>query len=226
MADQVNLTVTAGHLKGQTFTFDSRTTCIIGRTKDCQPQIPDDENHRTISRYHCLLDINPPDIRVRDFGSLNGTFVNGKKIGQRQAHQTPEEGAKLKFPQYDLKTGDEIQLSDTVFQVSIQVDPELENTIPSPHLSPQVNRWEMLENLLQKAEAGESNLGVMADYTLIKELGRGGFSLVYLARHKRTGEEVALKVMLPRIAANPRAINLFLREAENTKALQHPHVVQ
>jgi len=36
-----------------------------------------------------LLDINPPDIRVRDFGSKNGTFVNGEKIGQREAYQTP-----------------------------------------------------------------------------------------------------------------------------------------
>jgi pSer/pThr/pTyr-binding forkhead associated (FHA) protein len=41
-----------------------------------------------ISRYHCLLDINSPDIRVRDLGSLNGTIVNGKKIGQRQRNQT------------------------------------------------------------------------------------------------------------------------------------------
>ncbi|MDF0552306.1 FHA domain-containing protein [Kamptonema sp. UHCC 0994] len=56
-----------------------------------------EENHRTISRYHCLLDINPPDIRVRDFGSKNGTFVNGKKIGQRQANQTPEEGANYEW---------------------------------------------------------------------------------------------------------------------------------
>jgi len=98
MPAKVILTIIEGSLKGQEFVIDSRTTCIMGRAKDCHPQIPDDEHHRTISRYHCLLDINPPDIRVRDFGSLNGTYVNGKKIGQRQVNQTPEEGAKLKFP--------------------------------------------------------------------------------------------------------------------------------
>src|SRR5262249_41686 len=37
---------------------------------------------------------------------------------------------------------------------------------------------------------------------------------------------VALKVMLPRIAADERAQQLFLREADNTKALRHPNVVQ
>lgn len=81
MSAKVILTITKGNLKGQKFEFDSRTTCIIGRADDCYPKIPDDEYHRTISRYHCLLDINPPNIRVRDFGSKNGTFVNGQKIG-------------------------------------------------------------------------------------------------------------------------------------------------
>ncbi|KYC36281.1 hypothetical protein WA1_52005 [Scytonema hofmannii PCC 7110] len=47
------------------------------------------------SRYHCLLDINPPDIRVRDFGSRNGTYVNGKKIGQRQPKQAEFKQALL-----------------------------------------------------------------------------------------------------------------------------------
>jgi pSer/pThr/pTyr-binding forkhead associated (FHA) protein len=38
--------------------------------------------------------------------SLNGTYVNGLKIGQRQKHERP--GGS--FPEYDLKDGDEIQL--------------------------------------------------------------------------------------------------------------------
>lgn len=120
MQPKITLTITAGSLKGHEFIFDSRTTCIIGRSPDCNPKLPDDEAHRMISRYHCLLDINPPDIRVCDFGSRNGTFVNGTKIGQREPDQTPEEGAKLTFPEYDLKTSDEIQLGDTVFRVSIE----------------------------------------------------------------------------------------------------------
>jgi pSer/pThr/pTyr-binding forkhead associated (FHA) protein len=95
MSTKVILTITKGNLTGQKFEFDSRTTCIIGRADDCYPKIPDDEYHRPISRYHCLLDINPPNIRVRDFGSKNGTFVNDQKIGQREANQSPEEGAKM-----------------------------------------------------------------------------------------------------------------------------------
>jgi hypothetical protein len=229
MTSKVTLTITAGNLKGQEFTFDTRTTCIIGRAKDCYPKIPDDDKHRTISRYHCLLDINPPDIRVRDFGSKNGTFVNGKKIGQREPHQTPEEAAQIQFPEYDLQGGDEFTLSDTSFRVGVALDPEIVKTFQhqTPPVIPsnQANMWEMLQAFLLKAVANESHIGVLGDYVLLKELGRGGFSLVYLARHKRTNEQVALKVMLPKVAANQRAVNWFLREVENMKVLKHPNVV-
>jgi serine/threonine protein kinase len=229
MPSQVTLTITEGNLKGQKFTFDTRTTRIIGRATDCHPQIPDDENHRTISRYHCLLDINPPDIRVRDFGSKNGTFVNGKKIGQREANQTPEEAAKLSFPEVDLKTGDEIKLSNTIFQVKTEIDPELEKTLkPEIPLNQQKkpDLLAMIQGFLQQLAAGNQNLGTIKNYKILRELGRGGFSIVYLAQHKQTGEQVALKVMLPQAAANQRAINWFMREIDNTKALRHPNVIQ
>ncbi|MGD1700683.1 FHA domain-containing protein [Dapis sp. BLCC M229] len=102
MSAKIILTITEGSIKGQQFIFEERTTCVIGRSHDCYPQLPNDQAHRTISRYHCLLDINPPDIRVRDFGSKNGTYVNGQKIGQRPANQTPLQAAHLNFPEYDL----------------------------------------------------------------------------------------------------------------------------
>jgi len=46
-----------------------------------------------------------------------------------------------------------------------------------------------------------------------------------LARHKQTNEQVALKVMLPKVAANQWAVNGFLPEVENMQALKHPNVV-
>ncbi|MGK7875332.1 MAG: FHA domain-containing protein [Xenococcaceae cyanobacterium] len=136
MSASVTLTITSGSLKGQKFVFREPTTCIIGRGHNCNPKLPDDKVHRTISRYHCLLEINPPHIRVRDFGSLNGTYVNGQKIGQRQFNQTPSEGDHMSFPEYELLEGDVIQLGNTVFRVGIQVDfseaSELLDLLPPP----------------------------------------------------------------------------------------------
>ena len=48
---------------------------------------------------------------------------------------------------------------------------------------------------------------------------------VYLARHEATGVEVALKVTLPKVAANETARARFLREVALTRAMKHPHVV-
>ena len=83
----------------------------------CKPEEPKAPENRKISRHHCLLDINPPDVCIRDFGSLNGTYVNGQKIGQRQKHEQP--GGS--FPEHDLKDGDEIRLGNMKFRVSIHI---------------------------------------------------------------------------------------------------------
>ncbi len=128
MSATIILTITEGSIKGQQFIFQERTTCVIGRSYDCYPQLPNDQAHRTISRYHCLLDINPPDIRVRDFGSKNGTYVNGKKIGQRPANQTPLQAAHLNFPEYDLSEGDEIKIGTTVIKVSVSGTREVDRS--------------------------------------------------------------------------------------------------
>ena len=61
-------------------------------------------------------------------------------------------------------------------------------------------------------------------YTLTSELGRGGMAVVHRARDARHGRDVALKVMLPSVAASVDA-ERFLREIETVARLQHPHIV-
>lgn len=238
MHAKVILTISEGQLQGQTYEFDSRTTCIIGRAHECYPKIPNQESNRTISRYHCLLDINPPAIRVRDFGSKNGTFINGAKIGQRQPDQTPQEGAKLNFPEYDLTDGDEIQLGHTVFRVGIQgskrKDQEdndslagkqrlkFQSQIPPKH----ENLMETVQNLLQRSLDGDSHLMPIRGYSIAQTLGKGRCGEVYLVRRDRTGEKSALKVMLPQVVVTDRSKDWFLAQVGKTKSLRHPNIVR
>ncbi|MFM6134029.1 MAG: protein kinase domain-containing protein [Sphaerospermopsis kisseleviana] len=182
----------------------------------------------TISRYHCLLDINPPDIRVRDLGSLNGTFVNGKKIGQRKRHQTAQEGLKLNFPQYDLQDGDEIKVGDILFKIAI----ELEKLQPIKTANPVVEKVEpknylnIIQRLLDLAAQGQENLQSISCYKLVKSLGKGGLGEVFLAENNKLRKFVAIKLMSPSVVAQEEGINKFLKEAENTKCLEHSHVVK
>ena len=61
-------------------------------------------------------------------------------------------------------------------------------------------------------------------YRLERELGRGGMATVYLARDLTNDRHVAVKVLLPELAASLGA-ERFLREIEVGKVLQHPNIV-
>ena len=54
---------------------------MLGRAAECYPRLPDELPYQDISRRHCLLSVNLPELRLRDLGSTNGTFVNGARLG-------------------------------------------------------------------------------------------------------------------------------------------------
>ena len=218
MPDKITLTITEGRQQEKRFVFEDRTICIVGRAENCNIQIPNDKYHSTISRYHCLLDINPPDIRIRDFGSRNGTNVNGKCIGKRKSYQNPSEGAKLHFSEYDLQDGDVIKLGRTTFRVNIETV-SAKTSILNFRLKPD-RSLPAIENQVS------ANSNSIEDYTKIKQLGAGGFGEVYLARHNQTGEQVAIKTLLPQVAVKPYMKKMFIREVENTRMLDHPNLIR
>jgi eukaryotic-like serine/threonine-protein kinase len=224
MPAKVTLTITEGKLQGREFSFDSRSTCFIGRHPDCNIQIPNDSDHKMISRYHCFLDINPPDIRVRDLGSLHGTYVNRECIGKRESDQTAEEGRQLRLLERDLKDGDSIKLSNTTFQVSVDLSSD------NLDIPPTFIVHEFQGEILSRMDIDfDTDLGLIANYTKIKLLGRGGCGEVYLASHDDAmgnRKLVALKTLLPRVAVMPHMKDRFLKEVELTKMLDHPNLVK
>jgi predicted Ser/Thr protein kinase len=62
-------------------------------------------------------------------------------------------------------------------------------------------------------------------YDIQREVGRGGMGVVYLATDRRLGRRVALKVIVPGLAADPQFRERFEREARVAATLEHPHVV-
>ncbi len=61
-------------------------------------------------------------------------------------------------------------------------------------------------------------------YEIMDELGRGGMSMVFQARDVRHDRTVAVKVLLPELAASVGA-QRFLREIEIAAGLVHPHIL-
>src|SRR3954471_3477961 len=70
---------------------------------------------------------------------------------------------------------------------------------------------------LQAALAGE--------YSLDRELGRGGMGVVYLAREVRLARPVAIKVLPPELARRAELRDAFLHEAQTAARLTHPNIV-
>jgi predicted Ser/Thr protein kinase len=70
---------------------------------------------------------------------------------------------------------------------------------------------------LQAALAGE--------YSLQRELGRGGMGVVYLARDVQLDRDVAIKVLPTHLARTAAARERFVREARTAAGLSHPHIV-
>lgn len=68
--------------------------------------------------------------------------------------------------------------------------------------------------------------GVIGDYRIDAELGRGGMGVVYKAHHMQLRRDVALKMILAGQHASPDAIERFLTEARAVAHLQHPNIVQ
>src|SRR6188472_4443608 len=65
----------------------------------------------------------------------------------------------------------------------------------------------------------------LGKYQVVRLLGEGGMGAVYEGIHVAIGKKVAIKVMSPALAENLDARARFLREAQLTSRVRHPHAV-
>jgi CheY-like chemotaxis protein len=77
---------------------------LVGRSNDCDYQI----HHPLVSRHHCSFELRNGQICVQDLGSLNGTYLNGERIG----------GPRL------LHNGDHLDLAFLPYEVCLPVHSE------------------------------------------------------------------------------------------------------
>ncbi len=108
---------------GVEHTFTERTTVLIGRDKECHIRFPRTRENQTISRHHCLLNINPPHATIRDLGSRTGTYVNDQLIGKRHAELSAEDARQLSFREHALQHGDRLTVGNVTLRVVVQAPP-------------------------------------------------------------------------------------------------------
>ena len=116
-----------------------------------------------------------------------------------------------------------------------ELEPALEtldkNTINQPSGLEQLKRHLVESGLItewqcKKLSAGKYKGFFLGKYKLLRHLGSGGMSTVYLAENKITGQKRAIKV-LPRKNVNDKSfLERFYREARAAAALNHPNIVR
>jgi len=92
------------------FAMPSSVT-VVGRREDCDLCIP----LMIVSRRHCQLNVENNKLNIRDLGSRNGTFINGRQI---------EESI--------IKAGDRVQIGPVSFAVQIDGKPASDSAILNP----------------------------------------------------------------------------------------------
>src|SRR5205823_4687159 len=63
-------------------------------------------------------------------------------------------------------------------------------------------------------------------FDIEKKIGSGAMGAVYLARYRKTGQRVAIKMMLMGLSDNDVSLARFEREAEVLKQLSHKNIVR
>jgi WD40 repeat protein/serine/threonine protein kinase len=95
-----------------------------------------------------------------------------------------------------------------------------------PHLSELLRRQLALHGLLNRPTETAGREFRVADYILVREIGRGGMGTVYEARHRGHNQRVALKMLPGTFAPGAHELERFATEAEALTRLQHPHIVR
>ena len=83
------------------------------------------------------------------------------------------------------------------------------------------------DRAVQRARSEAAAARQLGQYTLIREIGRGGMGVVYEARHAHLRRRTAVKVMRPPADASLRteAMLRFEREVQLTSQLSHPNTI-
>jgi len=91
---------------------------------------------------------------------------------------------------------------------------------------PAIEAMELAKRGEEKSDAAAAKMPErVAEFRVVRELGRGGMGVVYEAVQDPLERRVALKILPPRISGDPVGAERFLQEARATAGIKHPNLV-
>ncbi len=240
---RITLTVTAGPHEGRTFSFAGHDTFLVGRSQRAHFRLPGKD--RYFSRAHFLVEVNPPRCALLDLGSRNGTYVNGERVRRRALHDGDEVRAGRTVLRVAITEAPEGTPESAAVTAAVAM-PTLETT--APHTSAPLSASGPPLGACRVCGGPVAALSLsfppgpfalclacqgqiaarpqpLDGYRLVRELGRGGMGVVYLAVRHADGAAVAVKTITPAVSGGGPVVERFLREADILRQLDHPHIV-
>ncbi|MFK8111153.1 MAG: protein kinase [Rubripirellula sp.] len=102
---------------------------------------------------------------------------------------------------------------------------------PSGELLELLSSVALIEGLKGQIDSDESasnstlNISQLDDYTIVREIGRGGMGVVFEAIHQSLGRRVAVKVLSGNLLGETKHLVRFRREARAAARLRHTNIV-
>ena len=194
--------------------------------------------HPFASAWHGLLEFDGGGVRYTDLGSTNGSLLDGAPVAARQAVPVPPGGRiqigglVLTVPPVPSSPGARAVAARATGEAAAPEAAQVEPSVEAPR--PRAGRiTELMQRLAMTTGEPEAAWrqvllpgAVIDHFELQRELGRGGFGVVFEARDRRLGRLVAFKAVRPgrqtQVAMRQRQLQL---EAEAVASLAHPNIV-
>ncbi|MGE0708509.1 MAG: protein kinase [Planctomycetota bacterium] len=216
-----------GPEQGETIAVPKGARVSVGRSSKATRKVRDTH----LSRVHFEVDYTGARAVVRDLGSRNGTYVNGRRMRERalQDYDRVLAGEQTWDVSYVHNLSDLGDEAEETMSFLDQVKPCVScgrditlATFADGDVPERDNQYLCPDCAVVVSFESNNFHG----FEILKRLGAGSAGLVFLARQVVLDRIVALKVLRRKQRISKRTEERFVREAATISRLDHPHVVK